>query len=195
MIRFCGIMISLFALIFVGCWQVIQREGSYQPAAMEIILPDESCPAPCWYGIRAGTTQLMDIHSRVNEFSGVQEIGKNTWQLTRDVQVSLNPDNGDLFIYPQGVTLGDFLLRLGEPDYLTLQFSVGARQVESEKVLQVYYEEAQITLFVPVTERLSVQTPVQSIRYATFTRPFNAMAWQGCVPLAALPSPFETGQK
>ncbi|MBZ0308868.1 MAG: hypothetical protein K8I82_22565, partial [Anaerolineae bacterium] len=138
---------------------------------------------------------LMEVHKRLNEFSGVQEIDKNTWQLTADVQVSLNPDNGSVFIYPQGSTLGDFLLSLGEPDYQTLQFSIEARQVESEKVLQLYYEAEQITLFVPVTERLSVQTPVQSIRYATFTRPFNAVAWQGCFHLAALPSPFEAGIK
>ncbi|KAB2904304.1 MAG: hypothetical protein F9K27_09485 [Anaerolineae bacterium] len=187
MLRFLLWLMVIWGAVFAGWLVQRDRADEYMASYLAAVLPDEGCVSPCWSGIRPGKSSIMEVHGAVSQLSGVQEIAKNTWLMAHEHIILLHPENGDLFIRPSGIRLGDFLLALGEPDYQTLQFSIDARQVGTEKVLQLYYEEEQITLFVPVTKRLSVESPIESIRYGNFARPFNAVAWQGCVYTAAQP--------
>lgn len=187
----------MVGLVYAVLW--IRREELRLPDHLQILLPSEDCIAPCWQGIHPGKSSTMDIYTAINTLPDVQEIDKNTWTFSPDSQhvywVGLNAESGDIFIRPQNLTLGEWMMMLGAPDFQTVQVSITGRDVANERVLQLYYQDAQITLFVPLaTERLSTHTPIESIRYGVIALPFNAMAWQGFVYIDALPSPFETGK-
>ncbi len=172
-----------------------QSRPAALPADLYPLLPSEDCDAPCWQGIQPPKASQMELVTAINRLPDVREIDKNTWGFAGHT-LRVNSDTGDLFILPHDLTLGEWVLAMGVPDYQTVQVSVAGRMIENEQVLQLFYEEAQVTVFMTLpSDRLSIHTPINTIRYGVIAPPFNKTAWQGWVYTKTLPSPFETGKK
>ena len=159
------------------------------------LLPDHNCGMACWNGIQPGVTDYKAARAAITERPDIVETESgDVWQFKPDdehthtarLEQGARPTHtGKIFLYPDGVRLGDLLLALGEPEFLVVRFEIEARQFQGTRYIELYHPDYRmsVTVLLAAGERLSARTPVHSVEYfsETMDRPVYAQSWRGFV--------------
>lgn len=172
----------LFMIVGAGVLaarQIGLRAGT--PPAVAILLPDDSCTAPCWHGIRSVVTSKEEVAVILSQLPHAQQIQDYAWQFTYANEEYSAWFLSRLSVRAPHIRLGDVMAVMGVPDYQTLQFEVD--MTDKEYLIYLYYEKQQaiVVVSVPQKGRLSAETPLLSVAYPRnyYARPFHAYDWSG----------------
>ncbi len=186
MSRFLIFTTALQILLFTILGLIHLPQG--QPAAhVEILLPDASCAAPCWWGIQVADED-KNVPTRLNQLPYARDgVGSKEFStdgerfFTSYVIVSTRSDRVMqvmLDVYGM-VTLGELFLQLGSPDCVRLARAHDIRLI-------FLYRQAKVEIFTDAmtnSERLVPTTPIRSVYYHPGT-PDSCADWQGFTWLA-----------
>jgi hypothetical protein len=159
------------------------------------MLPDLTCPAPCWSGWRVVLEAGPQAEARLEQdprFTPESEGNfAGTW---RYQEVGYLWYGDHLSLYMEGSRLGDWLAALGPPDYQALLRTLNPHNGREEYLVTLYYQPEQVKVLLAINhqQRLSVDSPIQSVQYPRqyFTRPFLTFDWLGLLRLEFYP-PFK----
>lgn len=171
----------IFNLCLSGGLHVLATQN---PNSLSLLLPDQSCPAPCWYGIN---TDTLDHAATVEKIMTLpQAQGLIEWSFQMDGQEQrLRLENGrDIYLSPQNMRVGDLIRLMGLADHQTKGSAYDGQN--SYQYLQFFYAEARFvaTVLLPYgNERLRPSTPIRQLIYPTgpFETHESAHPWQGFV--------------
>lgn len=181
MVRFGVLTVGLFIMVLFLCGAALMTETS-APRDLQILLPDDSCLAPCWYGIQVNTKDehvhtLLSTLPNARDGAGSKEFSPDGQRFyTSYVIISTRSrivTQVMLDISGQ-VTLGELFARLGNPDCVRLATGVETRLI-------FFYEEDRLEIFTdPILHgaRLHPATPVRFMYYHPST-PKTCAMWQG----------------
>ena len=185
-------LIATTAVYFLG-----RRQST--PVYVQAILPDSSCPAPCWNGIRPAFIREQEITSVMNQLPDVQQVADWQWTFSPDAKHRLDVYfYGVLALTSDAIRLGDVLAVLGAPDYQTLQHVLDSQTFEPATLVRLFYDREQVILIVALyaDERLSAEMPLGAVNYRKeyFARPFYSYDWLGHIWLDRFPPVLESMQ-
>lgn len=159
------------------------REGT--PAHVAIVLPDDSCAAPCWQGIRPTSMGQAEIEEKLAQLPAVQRLGDGVWVFSPDTvrEYSASYFVNTLVLRATHLRLGDLLAALGEPDYQTMQKVLEQPSRNEVMLVRLYYEQKQMILLVSteLDGRLTVNMPLAGVLYPDkyYAQPFYTQRWLG----------------
>jgi hypothetical protein len=194
--------LTILAILWLACGLLaggvlaLTRWGG-PPERVAALLPDESCPAPCWQGLRPGWVEQEQVPAWLAGLPDSWQVEPLETEATLprpsnmyDVTVpggafrlSLSrlhdPATEIIAVLPRDLVLGDLLAALGAPDYVA--FRIG----DSLDVLAtLYYEEAHMWAecrIEDVAYAIRPATPVYALVYdaVPWSRPALAFDWLG----------------
>ena len=182
-------------MLIGGLRQIVLVEET--PPHIAILLPDEQCTAPCWKGIRPAFVTHEQVGTQLSALGRVTSNSAFSWELWSEYK-------GETFTHQvrfgtaltvthQDASLGDLLLALGQPDYITTQVVVRINTNEAELLVRLYYEAQQVSVIVaiPPEKRLSPIMPIEVLVYDAdyFVEPYYSQAWQGFAWASQVQSP------
>lgn len=187
------ILFLLLTLLANAARQVGQAAET--PEQVAIMLPDDSCPAPCWNGLNPDHADHASTVARVMSLPNAAHSGILEWTFALDEALpqQVRLEGGRYFIlWPRGVRLGDVLTVMGMGDYQLRGSVIDRRRFNAnQEYLQLFYEDEQmtVTVFASLEGRLSPEMPVQMITYPVrpLERPTTAHEWQGFIQMQAYP--------
>jgi hypothetical protein len=184
-----GLLVGFTGMSFAICG-IAQQQAT--PPLVKLVLPDETCPPPCWNGINTNEDDHAATVERIMELPHAQQAGLLQWTFALDGETlqQVRLENGrDFILKPQGVRLGDMLLALGKGEYQVRGYAVSGS--ESGQYVSWFYPEQRIlfTVFIPTGGRLSSLTPVHQITYpaGVFPEPDVRHGWVGFLQMEAYP--------
>lgn len=180
-IRFLALTGGLFLLMLVLFGAVLLTDSAVAKD-IQILLPDESCLAPCWYGIQVNgkdeeVHRLLNTLPHARDGEGSKEFSVDGQQFyTSYVIVSTRSDQVMQIMLDIGgkVTIGELFLQLGRPDCVR-------RATGLETRLIFFYADEQIDIFtdvIPPNSRLSPFVTVRSMYYHP-GKPETCTLWHG----------------
>jgi hypothetical protein len=202
-----GGVLMLCAALIGGTRALARRD---LPAHVQALLPDPSCPAPCWQGLRPGYSTTDDILNWIaNPPDGwhvilpftskeiICQYGSACIILPDQVRFDLaaigtGSTQAFFEVLPYELTLGDVLVALGEPD--AIGFNLGASQNTVD--FRLYYLDDYLivngqvsikgTVISPDDPELSPTTQIAWLQYQAqpMSRPLLAFDWRGFGSLA-----------
>ncbi len=191
---------GLLLFLMVGAGVLAARQAGLQagtPPTVAILLPDQSCTAPCWRGIRAVVTSKEEGAVILNQLPQVEPIQDYAWRFTYQHEEYIAWFLSSLTLLAPHIRLGDILAVMGEPDYQTQQIAVNLTTGDKEKLVYLYYEKQQVIVLVsvPLEGRLSMETPLAAFEYPRnyYARPFYTYEWLGLIWLDKYPPMVEQG--
>lgn len=182
----------------VGAGVMTAREAGLRagtPPAVAVLLPDDTCTAPCWRGIRSVVTSKAEGTVILSQLPDAQPIQDYAWRFTYEDEVYIAWFLSSLTLLAPHVRLGDILAAMGEPDYQTQQVAVNLNTGAKEKLISLYYEKQQVIVLVSVSSqgRVSVEMPLAAFEYPDnyYAQPFYSWEWLGAIWLAKYPPVVE----
>ena len=119
MIRAIAWVFILWAALFGAIVAIHERGDERTPAHVSAILPDPTCKAPCWQGIRPTLTPPKDANTILSAM-GDRALGEDQrWTLNAETDhpVTVTLRETELRLAPTDLRLGEVILAYGEPDY------------------------------------------------------------------------------
>lgn len=181
MIRFLGLTAGLFLLILTLSGAVLLADSA-AAQDIQLLLPDDSCPAPCWYGIQVNGKDEQ-VHSLLNTLPHARD-GAGSKEFSTDGQrfytsyviVSTRSDQVMQIMLDIGgqVNIGELFLQLGQPDCVRLASGIETRLI-------FFYADEQIDVFtdvIPSDARLSPSVTIRSMYYHP-GMPETCTVWRG----------------
>jgi hypothetical protein len=201
MIRFLLLSGLVFgvALILIGGVHALADHAV--PGRVAVLLPDASCAAPCWQGLRPGHTRPVMLndwldhppagwHVRPARGRGTPP-GFSNWQATLPGAVTFyitvvridNPAMDRLRLMEEELRLGDVILALGTPNFIGVERRPGASGEEHWQ-LRLYYRLHQLIVVAALPLHAVSLTPdvrVEGLVYeaVAWDRPVEALDWPG----------------
>lgn len=176
MLRFFAVCLSpllICLLIVISLILIVTRQAEPNPL-MQLYLPDESCPAPCWYGINTQEMSHADTTARIMTLPDAEQRELLEWHFSYagyEEQFVRLHGGKDILLFPRGLRLGDLILAMGWGDwteqgdyYDTSQHT----QTYGYHVL-IYYPEHQMTVVALLVgenpARLTPDSPIWRLMY------------------------------
>jgi len=171
------------------------------PATAARMLPDASCPAPCWNGIHTDTTSHAATVERIKTLPDAQQMGIIEWHFRLDDHPQrLRLERGrDLVFRSSGLQVGAIIAALGLPDFQVRGSAYDQATGISGTYVSLYYANQRViyTAMLPAEKRLSPLAQIVQVIYPAgpFPQPVTAHTWQGwgwidlyaAHPVASLP--------
>lgn len=166
---------------------------------LRLLLPDASCPPPCWYGIN---TDEYDHQTTVAKFMTLPNVTQNdivtwTFSLREGQPQRLRLERGrDIVLRVTGLRLGDWLVQMGVGDYQVRGAAFDRTTGTSGDYVSIHYAEPRVIVTVVLPRdrraRLSPLTPITQIAYPAgpFPEPDSRHSWIGYVQMQAYPHGF-----
>lgn len=165
------------------------REGT--PPTVELVLPDDNCPSPCWHGIRPAVISQAEGERLISKLPDVTRLHSVAWQWG-ELELWYA---GGLSVVAKHMRLGDILAALGTPNYQKTQTVIERATNQTVQIVYLYYEKPQIIVIVsaPLDGRISVEMPLATIQYPNqyYARPFYTWEWLGAIWLERYPPVVE----
>jgi hypothetical protein len=197
MFRFVGKLFGIalgLLLISVGgsfAARAIAQGEDISPL-VKLVLPDDSCPPPCWNGSNTNEDDHAATVERIMGLPHAQQTGLLQWTFSPEDETlqQVRLENGrDFVLKLQGVRLGDLLLALGKGDYQVRGYAVNGS--ESGQYVSWFYEDLRMlfTVFISDDGRLSPLMPVYQMSYpaGVFPKPDVRHGWVGFLQMEAYP--------
>lgn len=179
--RFFSFSAVLFGVSLALC-SFILKNNSSNGSQIQVLLPDKTCDAPCWWGIKVSQND-ENVQTRLNKLPHARD-GQGSKEFSADgerffasyVIVSTRSKmvmQVMLDVYGL-VNLGELFLQMGNPDCVRLATAQDTRLI-------FFYERDQIEIFtdpLPNNIRLDPTTPIRSIQYDPSAPP-ACEAWHG----------------
>ena len=164
------------------------------PETVQILLPDDACPAPCWIGINTDETPHDATVEAIMSLPGAEQIGIIEWTFGSDVAQTVRLERGrDIVLWTAGVRLGQVLSTLGLPDYQIRGNFFDSRRSFSGEYVRFFFadEHMMVTVNISESNRISPQIPVLQISYPAgpFPEPPDSHIWQGYIQMPAYTAP------
>jgi hypothetical protein len=180
------LMILLLLTLFVRAAGRQQAE----PEALQILLPDDTCPAPCWIGVNTDETEHAETVAAIMSLPGAAQEGLIEWTFGSDALQTVRLERGrDVILRTAGIRLGQVLAVLGLPDYQIRGNIFDQRRSISGEYVRLFFAEEHLMVTVNPTEsgRISPQTPVIQMSYPAgpFPEPPDSHTWQGYIQMSA----------
>jgi hypothetical protein len=188
---FVCLLLILLLMTFVVHAAARQQDA---PQALQILLPDDTCPAPCWIGVNTDETEHAATVDAIMSLPGAAQEGIIEWTFGSDARQTVRLERGrDIEIRTAGVRLGQVMAVLGLPDYQIRGNIFDARRSVSGEYVRFYFadEHMMVTVNASDTNRISPQTPVIQIAYPAgpFPQPSDSHLWQGYLHMPAYSAP------
>lgn len=170
------------------------------PARIAALLPDSSCPAPCWQGLRPGYATARDLQSWLDTppqgwtlrrlDDGTPSDGSlRSWAISGGTSLTLtviqtpHPTSDQLMIDPPALTLGDLIAAHGEPAYFDVYSDPPLRVI-----VRLYYPADRLIALMALPAGDNFLWPsrrIDSLIYSAvpWARPLLAFDWRGPIRL------------
>jgi len=170
------------------------------PPEIAALLPDVSCTAPCWQGLRPGYSTPDDVQQRLTDsrwpdavVDGGTAGSVEEWTavLGDDARLwfgysSQSPAQNELQLRPAHLRVGDVIAALGEPDAVAFAYVYPHRSVRSRVELEfrLYYRASGLMAsgtLPPYAVELDAAQRVEVLNYPALalTLPLLAFEWRG----------------
>lgn len=184
---FVALLLILLLMTFVVRVAARQQDA---PQTVQILLPDDACPAPCWIGINTDETEHAETVAAIMSLPGAEQVGIIEWTFGSDATQSVRLERGrDVEIRTDGVRLGEVMAVLGLPDYQIRGNIFDARRSLSGEYVRFFFADEHMTVTINATadNRVSPQAPVIQITYPAgpFPQPNDSHTWQGYIHMPA----------
>ncbi|HVO70570.1 MAG TPA: hypothetical protein VMT24_11020 [Aggregatilineaceae bacterium] len=202
--RFLAVIGSLFALcitVVAGTHAFARRDP---PPRMAALLPDPTCPKPCWQGFHPSQIDPFALQAWFNDpphgwqaryyhIRGAPPGYDENWEVslpqggTFDVSIVRWRDVDLIRLYAPGLTVGDALAALGKPGFISLSLKPirsGTTGIEIDLVFPAYDLVVE-TLLSDDAGYLGADTPVRGLVYEPISSDSIpvTLAWSGFGPV------------
>ncbi|MBI5958594.1 MAG: hypothetical protein HY866_07665 [Chloroflexi bacterium] len=192
------LILTLISAGLVGGARLLGRSDSL-PSSVLALLPDDSCAAPCWQGLRPGYWTEGEIRRWLSDPPHGWEVveSKNRsghsaylWYVIRQhggksINLTLlrtaNTQDNELALAPHDLRLGDLLSRLGQPRYYNVL-------VGQKYLVLLHFPDNSLTVVIAMPQGdsfLSPELPVYVLAYSF--HPWDALLhtkWNGPMHLS-----------
>jgi len=182
-----ALLVMVLLLTFVV--RVAARQQS-APETVKILLPDDSCPPPCWIGVNTDETEHAQTVEAIMSLPRAMQEGIIEWTFGTDAVQTVRLERGrDVVLRTEGIRLGEILSALDLPDYQLRGNLFNQRRSFAGEYVRFYFAEEHLTVAVDTTEngRISPESPVIQMAYPAgpFPEPPNSHVWQGFIQMPA----------
>ena len=187
------VVLLLILLLMTFVVRVAARQQEV-PQTLQILLPDDTCPAPCWIGVNTDETEHEATVDAIMSLPGAENVGLLEWTFGSDAPQTVRLERGrDVVLRTAGVRLGQVMAVLGLPDYQIRGNIFDVRRSISGEYVRFFFadEHMMVTVNASDDSRVSPQAPVIQIAYPAgpFPQPTDSHTWQGYIHMPAYTAP------